>query len=331
MESAKKENILVLGAGVSGLSTGILLLKEGYEVHIWAKDLPPHTTSNIAAAFWYPYLVNPKDKAAKWGGFTLEYLKENALDDPDSGCVKRIVTELFEKKVDEPWWHSAVESYRRPTQDELPDGYIDGYQTKAILMDTSKYMDWLVSQYTSLGGTFEQREVIDINQVFESCKTVINCTGLGSRSLFKDEQVYPVRGQIVLVKPNGSEQVVADNEGRNSMAVIIPRINDIVLGGTTQANNWNTEPDPADTEDILRKAKSISSDFDTVEIVGVKVGLRPARNEVRLEAEQFGENIVVHNYGHGGAGFTLSWGCANDVVRLVGKLANKRKTATTKL
>lgn len=317
----ENKNILILGAGVSGLSTGILLLKEGYKVHIWAKDLPPNTTSNIAAAFWYPYLVNPKDKATKWGGFTLKYLKDNALHDPSSGCIKRTVTELFEKKVDEPWWRNAVESYRRPTQDELPDGYIDGYQTEAILMDTSKYMGWLVSQYKSLGGTLEQREITDINQTFESSKTVINCTGLGSRTLFKDEQVYPVRGQVVLVKPNGFEQVVADDEGRNSMAVIIPRINDIVLGGTTQANDWNTEPDPKDTEDILRKAKAISPAFENVEIAEVKVGLRPARNEVRLEAEQFSENTVVHNYGHGGAGFTLSWGCANDVVQIVKSLS----------
>ena len=150
------KNILILGAGVSGLSTGILLLKEGYKVHIWAKDLPPNTTSNIAAAFWYPYLVNPRDKATKWGGFTLKYLQDNALNDLPSGCIKRTVTELFEKKVDEPWWRNAVAHYHRPTADELPDGYIDGYQTEAVLMDTSKYMDWLLNQYKSLGGTLEQ-------------------------------------------------------------------------------------------------------------------------------------------------------------------------------
>src|SRR5580700_2911189 len=79
------KNILILGAGVSGLSTGILLLKEGYNVHIQAKDLPPNTTSNIAAAFWYPYLCNPRDKVTKWSGFTLQYLKKHALNDPDSG------------------------------------------------------------------------------------------------------------------------------------------------------------------------------------------------------------------------------------------------------
>lgn len=314
------KHILILGAGVSGLSTGILLLKEGYSVHIWAKDLPPNTTSNIAAAFWYPYLCNPRDKATKWSGFTLKYLKQNALNDKSSGCITRTVTELFEHKVDEPWWRDAVESYSRPTKDELPAGYVDGYQTEAVLMDTTKYVNWLVEQYKRLGGTLEQKEITDVNQALEDCDIVVNCTGLGSRKLFNDEQVYPVRGQVVVVKPNGFERVMADDEGRNSMAVIIPRINDIILGGTVQANNWSTEVDPQDTADILRKAKAISPSFDDVEVIEAKVGLRPARDEVRLEVERFGDKSVIHDYGHGGAGFTLSWGCANDVVGLVKEL-----------
>lgn len=318
------KDILILGSGVSGLSTGILMLKEGYKVHIWAKDLPPNTTSNIAAAFWYPYLCNPRDKATKWSGFTLRYLKQNALEDEKSGCIKRMVTELFEEKVGEPWWRDAVESYSRPTEDELPAGYVDGYKTEAILMDTSKYMEWLVAQYKELGGTVEQREVSDVDQAFEDHDIVVNCTGLGSRELFGDEDVYPVRGQVVVVKPNGTEDVLADDEGRNSMAVIIPRINDIVLGGTVQANNWSLEVDPEDTENILRKAKAISSKFNDVEIIEEKVGLRPARKEVRLEIEQFGNNTVIHNYGHGGAGFTLSWGCANDVLEMVNNLTGER-------
>ncbi len=311
------KRILILGAGVSGLSTGILLLQEGHNVHIWAKDLPPNTTSNIAAAVWFPYLCNPRDKATEWSGFTLRYLKQNILNDPDSGCIARTVTELFEKEVDEPWWRDAVESYRRPTKDVLPIGYADGYQTEAILMDTSTYMDWLVEKYKELGGALEQREVTNISQAFEAYDLVVNCTGLGSRTLFNDEQVYPVRGQVVIVKPNGFKQVIADDEGRNSLAVIIPRINDIVLGGTAQANNWSTEVNPKDTDDILRKAKTLSPVFNNVEILETKVGLRPARHAVRLETELFDGKYVIHNYGHGGSGFTLSWGCANEVTSLV--------------
>ncbi len=318
MENEKQ--LLVLGAGVSGLSTGILLLKEGYGVQIWAKDLPPNTTSNIAAAFWFPYLCNPRDKATKWAGATLRYLKQNALNDPKSGCVKRSMTEVFDHEVEDPWWAQAVDEWHRPSQDELPKGYVDGYQTEAILMDSTLYMDWLVAQYKLLGGKLEQHEVKDLNDALAGYGIIINCTGLGSRELFNDDKVYPIRGQVVKIKSNGFVQVVADDESPNGMAVIIPRINDIVLGGTTQANDWNLEVDPQDTQDILRKAKALSPAFNNVEIIGESVGLRPARFEVRLEAETINGKHVIHNYGHGGAGYTLSWGCAEEVVQLAAGL-----------
>jgi D-amino-acid oxidase len=312
-----KKEILVLGAGVSGLSTALLLLKEGYKVAIWTKDFPSHTTSSIAAALWFPYLCNPKDKAIRWCAFTLQYLKQHALNDSESGCATRTFIEFFDKKVGEPWWKEAVESYQRPQKDELPEGYVDGYKTEVIVMDSSKYLDWLLKQYKALGGVLLQKIIKTIDESFDEYDVVVNCTGLGSRELFNDEAVYPVRGQTVTIKSNGFEKVLTDTEGLNSLAGIIPRLNDIILGGTSQANDWNLEIDPNDTKDILKKAKALSPFFNDVQIIEIKVGLRPVRKEVRLEIESFGNKYVVHNYGHGGAGYTLSWGCAADVVKLV--------------
>jgi D-amino-acid oxidase len=107
------------------------------------------------------------------------------------------------------------------------------------------------------------------------------------------------------------------DENEDNLTYIIPRSNDIIIGGTAQENDWNLLVDPKDTTDILAKAKKIASEFENVTIIEEKVGLRPARDEVRLELEQIGDKSLVHNYGHGGAGFTLSWGCADDVVKLV--------------
>lgn len=311
-----QKEVLVLGAGVSGLSTGILLLKAGYQVQIWAKDLPPNTTSNIAAAFWYPFLAEPKAKVTEWSSFTLQYLRQNLLADPTSGCVSRSVTEIFAKPGKIPWWQTETTQLRQLNPDDLPPGYGGGYQSESVLMDTSIYMTWLLEQYKQLGGRTQQRTVKDINEALAEFETVINCIGLGSRELFNDDQIFPVRGQVVLVKPNGFKEVMAD-ENPDNLVYIIPRINDIVLGGTYQINDWNLEVDPQDTEDILRKARALSPAFNEAEIIGIKVGLRPARPAVRLEVEKFGDKHVVHNYGHGGSGFTLSWGCANDVVELV--------------
>lgn len=317
---AMEQAILVLGCGVSGLSSGILLLKAGFEVTIWAKDLPPNTTSNKAGAFWYPYLCNPKDKAIKWSKYTLDYFLKEFLNDPSSGCAMRTMTEVFDIAVGDPWWKDAVPAYRRLPKEKLPQGYADSYQLDLVLMDTSIYMNFLLTQFKQLGGIVVQKQVKDIKETFMHSHIAVNCTGLGSRELFNDKLVFPVRGQIVKVKPNGFNKVIADDSGHNNLAYIIPRINDVVLGGTAQKDNWNTDVDPKDTQDILRKCALLEPRFKQVEIIGESVGLRPARSEVRLEIEKFGDHFVIHNYGHGGAGFTLSWGCADEVVTHVKKL-----------
>lgn len=315
MES--KQEILVLGVGVSGLSCGILLIKKGYQVTIWAKDLPPNTTSNKAAAVWYPYLCFPREKAIPWARTTFEYLQKEMLGIPKSGCIVRPFTQLFDEVQPEPWWKEAFPGeITRPEKESLPDGYVDGYSIETIVIDTSIYMDYLVDMFKSLGGNIIQEEVKDINEAGDY-KIVINCTGLGSRQLFNDEKVYPVRGQMVKIKNTKFNEVVVDSSGPNDLSLVVPRINDIMLGGTSEENNWNTEINPDDTREILRKAAIIAPKLKNIEVLEESVGLRPARESVRLEAEKIGNNTIIHNYGHGGAGFTLSWGCAQDVVAII--------------
>ncbi|HEX8965566.1 MAG TPA: FAD-dependent oxidoreductase [Patescibacteria group bacterium] len=315
-----KKSVLILGAGVSGLSTGILFLQEGYSVTIWAKDFPPNTTSNKAAAVWYPFICGPLEKVPSWARTSLEYFESEILPIPESGCKRTTVVEIFNKVPDEPWWKEGVDSYRRIDKYKLPKHYIDGYQIEGLVMDTDVYMEYLVSEFKRLGGKMVKRTVKTVDEALERHPLVINCTGLGSRELCKDESVYPVRGQIVKIKPNGFDYSLFEEEGPNSLAYIIPRLRDIVLGGTAQKDNWNLEPDPKDTKEILQKCANILPQFKKVDILEVKVGLRPARPQIRLEAEKFGKKVVIHNYGHGGAGFTLSWGCAQNVVDIAEEL-----------
>ncbi len=312
--------ILVLGAGVSGLSSGVLLLKKGYQVTIWAKDLPPNTTSNKAAAAWAPYLCNPKEKVMRWGKNTLDYFNRVIAKDSKSGYIKIKTTGLFPIAKDDQWWKNIVPGYKKIPAKDLPAGYQDGYEFEGLVVDTTYYMDWLISLFKGLGGVLIQKEISSINGAFAEYNLVVNCTGLGSRKLFGDTSIFPVRGQMVKVKLNGFSKVTADEEGPNSLAVVIPRTHDVLLGGTTQENNWSLEIDPKDTQDILKKVASIYPELKNAEVIGESVGLRPVRPEVRLEAQKFGGKVIIHNYGHGGAGFTLSWGCAQEVVDLVNKV-----------
>lgn len=306
--------ILVLGAGVVGLSTGIGLLRAGHPVTIWARDLPPYTTSNQAAALWFPYLCNPRERVDPWAKFSLAFFRQQLVPDAASGCAAISVRDLYDHPVETPWWAGAVDGYQRVAKAHLPQGYVDGFEVESVVIDTSVYMDYLVAWFQHLGGEIVRHQVADISEPLDASDVVVNCTGLGSRTLVGDESLYPVRGQTVKVRPNGFKVGLLDDEGPNSLAYIIPRSNDIVLGGTAQENDWEVNVRPADREDILRKAAALHPAFAKAEVLGEGAGLRPVRPTVRLEAERIGAKTLIHNYGHGGAGFTLSWGCAQEVV-----------------
>ncbi len=311
------KDVLVIGAGVSGLSSAILLGQAGYKVTIWAKELTMETTSSKAAAFWYPYLCDPPDRAIVWSKATYDYLVGHVMHDSGAGVRYMNFTEYLRKPSPDPWWRAAVEVFERPALKELPDGYVDAYKIKAILMDTSLYLPWLLKQAELLDLGIQRRNLQNIDEALAEFDVVINCSGLGARELCEDQSMFPVRGQVLRVKANGfGEQVVAD-ESYDNLSFIIPRCNDVILGGTHQSGDWNLEPNDKDTEDILRKVKQIAPHLSNIKIIEEKVGLRPTRPAVRLEKEERGDKVIIHNYGHGGAGFTLSWGCAQEVVGLL--------------
>jgi D-amino-acid oxidase len=316
--SFPNRDVLVLGAGVSGLSSAILLRQAGYDVRIWARELPPETTSNRAAAIWYPYLAQPREKALRWAAASYAHFAEQLVPDPASGVSFQSMTEIFAELQPEPWWQSAVPlAVERPAADELPPGYVDAYRFQGLLIETDIYMPFLLDSFRAFGGSIEQREISAIDDALDAADVVVNCTGLGSRDLVGDEDLYPVRGQMLRVHPTGLTETVFDDTGPNALGLVVPRSGDLLLGGSTQDQDWNREPDPADTQSILQRARAIAPDLGDIEILDTIVGLRPVRSQVRLEAERVGEKQLVHNYGHGGAGFTLSWGCAQDVVDLV--------------
>jgi D-amino-acid oxidase len=145
---------------------------------------------------------------------------------------------------------------------------------------------------------------------------IVNCSGLGAREICHDEEVVPVRGQVVYIKQDPG--FGRYDQRPESLIYTIPRRDVTVLGGTAQKGDWTMEIREEDEEDILKKCESLWPELDRANIVGRAVGLRPSRTEVRLEKEHVGDKVVVHNYGHGGAGVTLSWGCADEVARLMG-------------
>lgn len=197
---------------------------------------------------------------------------------------------------------------------ELPQGYKHGYGATVPLIDTSVFIPYLWEKIVQK-ATFEQRTVHDIDSVLPDYNLTINCSGLGAKSLVYDPEVFPIRGQIVKIAPVPGALPTADDHGPNSLAYIIPRSDGVILGGTAQANRQNLEPDREEAIQIIERCQRLQN-LGRVEVVDHIVGLRPGRAEVRVEPDPDLPGLC-HNYGHGGSGFTICWGCAKDIVELL--------------
>jgi D-amino-acid oxidase len=307
-------HVIVLGCGVSGLSCGIRLLEAGHTVELRARELPPRTTSDIAAAIWYPYLVAPRERVADWSLRTLEVLRGLAAR-PESGVRWVRGLEVLGEPSPEPWWSPHVSGFRHATAEELLPGYGDGFVFEAPIVEMPRYLPFLMARLGELGGTVVRREVRSLEEAWAVTPVVVNCTGLGARELVGDGELFPIRGEVLRVAPLPEPRFLLDDT--RGMAYVIPRSGDCILGGTAEEGNSSLVPDPAQAEAILKRAERLLPEGTRLQVLQHLVGLRPGRSSVRLEEERRGERRVIHDYGHGGSGITLSWGCAEEVVALV--------------
>jgi D-amino-acid oxidase len=306
---------VVVGCGVIGLTAAIRLREAGMAVRIVTAALPTETTSSVAAALWYPYKAYPEDRVLRWGRRTFEVFEELARV-PQSGVRMREGVELWREPVPDPWWTNAVPGLRRCTRDELPPGYHDGHAFVAPVVEMPVYLGYLLDRFTGAGGGIESRALSSLEEAGEG-RVVVNCAGLGARRLVGDPSMVPIRGQIVRVSNPGLERFLLDEGNPEGVTYVVPRSDDCILGGTAEEGEWDTEPDPEVAAGILRRCVALEPRLEGSEVLEHKAGLRPGRPEVRLEREDVAHGVPrVHNYGHGGSGVTLSWGCAEETLRL---------------
>ena len=307
---------VVVGCGVIGLSTAIRLREAGLDARIVTAALPEETTSAVAAAIWYPYRAYPEDAVLRWGRRTFEVL-EGLAGLPESGVRMREGFELRRERAGEPWWAGAVPGVRRCAEEELPPGYRDGHAFVVPVVEMPVYLRYLMGRFAAAGGEVEVRAIGDPEELAGAARVLVNCAGLGARGLVGDDSVRPIRGQVVRVRNPGLDRFVLDEDDPEGVTYIVPRSEDCVLGGTADEGAWGTKPDAVTAAAILRRCSVLEPSLAGAEVLEHRVGLRPGRPEVRLEREADTALPRVHNYGHGGSGVTLSWGCAEEALRLV--------------
>lgn len=310
---------VVVGAGIAGLSCALRLIDRGWTVRVVADRPPAESTSHLAAAVWFPTRAGPRDKVLDWGRRTFTELAAQARAGVP-GVVLRESLALHREPPEAPWWAGAVGDVRPARADELPPGYPHGLRFAVPLVEMPVHLPWLVTEVRRRGATLERRRVGSLADAGRGADLVVNCSGLGARTLVGDTSVIPVRGQIVRVANPGLTLSVRDEAHPGGRAYVHPRAHDAILGGTLDEGEWDATPDPATGAAIVERCTDIVPGLRGAEVLEHIAGLRPARPTVRLEAEPATGDTprVIHDYGHGGSGVTLSWGCADDVADLAG-------------
>jgi D-amino-acid oxidase len=314
--------VTVLGAGITGLTTASRLLAAGCAVRVVAAAPIEASTSYLAAAVWFPTHVGPADRVTAWGRRTYDVLAEQAARGVP-GVVMRESLALYREPPEEPDWAEAVRGVRPASEAELPPGYRYGLRFVVPLVEMPLYLPWLAEQVRADGAELRAHHVRSLRELIEGgVDAIVNCSGLAARELVGDRSVYPVRGQIARVTNPGLTMSIRDEQHPEGRAYVHPRKHDCILGGTLDEHSWDTRVDLDTAESILRRCRDIAPALADASVIDHVVGLRPGRPTVRLEEDTPDEPgpRVLHNYGHGGAGITISWACADEVTSLLGQL-----------
>ncbi|XP_030630481.1 D-aspartate oxidase [Chanos chanos] len=331
----KNVKVAVVGAGVVGLSTAVCIAEvlPYCSVTIIADKFSPDTTSDGAAGILFAseFPDIPLERQQHWFKDTFDHLYTIAVSSQasEAGVLLSSGYQIFKEIPSDktPFWSKYVLGFRPMTDREMkrfPDHKF-GQAFTTIKCECSSYLPWLEKRLRKAGGQIIRETVKDFQQLGRSYDVIVNCSGLGSRSLVGDAEVYPVRGQVLKVHAPWLKNFIRDGDGKT---YIYPGSSYVTAGGTRQADDWCLEVNKMDSEGILERCSRLEPSLHGGQILGEWVGLRPGRKNPRVEREWMQvkgrQVLLVHNYGHGGWGITLSWGTALDALGLVRQSLHER-------
>ncbi|XP_023944090.2 D-amino-acid oxidase [Bicyclus anynana] len=333
--------VAVLGAGINGLACAVKI-KEKYpdvSVVIIASEFTPNTTGDGSGGFWYPYLCGdtPQELLCKWGGDTYEYLLGRWRTGAHDLCLLPMY-ELYRhhRTLPDASWARRVLGYRELEASQLEYlsalysvRYVAGRTFTTFMVYPPAMLAHLYQRFKAANGQTLQHRIVSLHdEILDDFDVVVNCLGLGARHVVPDDKVIPIRGQIARVIAPWVTNALIDEDSGN---YILPNAYNCVLGGTHQINDFNKNIVDEDTDFVLNGCAELMPGLKNAKLLGEWVGLRPGRERVRLEGEQRRGKLYIHNYGHGGSGLTLFWGCASDVLQIFDAHKNRGKKETSKL
>jgi D-amino-acid oxidase len=317
-------DVVVVGAGVIGLTTAVCLAEAGLDVLVRTAELPHETTSAVAGAMCGPAVFHTEARAARWARAGEREFRALA-ERPDTGVHVtrgRLVSNWGDgggagDGGGVPPWAADVPGFALCTPEERA-GFRIGFWAELPFADMPRYLSYLTRRAAAAGVRIIRDPVGTLADAGASAPVVVNCTGVAARHLANDATVEPVKGQHVVVENPGLTTFFYEGGGDTEWTGHFPHGDRVVLGGVAIAGDPDRTPDPAVAEKILARNVRVEPRLAGARILGHEAGLRPVRPAVRLDEERLaGGARCIHNYGHGSVGVTLSWGCAQDVAALV--------------
>jgi len=334
--------VCVVGGGINGIASAYRI-KETFpnlSVTIITKDVTPDTTSDIAAGWWEPYLTGNTHLHLihRWSKSTYDYAHLSLNTHPKAAREQGISTRhgVFlstQPDIKDPFWHDIVYDYHRLNKKDLeryPASIKSGFGFTSVFIEGGKFLPILYKRFKESGGTIIKREIQSFKELYNEYDVIINCAGLANRHLLNDKETFPIRGQIIRVKAPWINEycIINESDDPNYSTYILPNQDFVVLGGTQYENDWNINPTAKDKQWIIESTKKFIPNLEFAEHMCDCVGLRPARTSIRVEREDINyakdkKIKMIHNYGHGGSGLTLFWGCAQDVLVMFTQIINE--------
>lgn len=321
------KEVAVIGAGVIGLTTALAAQNEGYDVTIYAEKPPLETTSAKAGAVFEPY--QPGDMSVEdmlqFVRTGLKAYGEIINDNPEAATGIRshdlYSTSTGEMDPTKIPFLPAIPGWQLLDEDKTPGDYRSGILLPGVpFIDPTKALPWLTDQFVNKNdGTIRApyRRIVNLDEFIESTPETIvfNCSGLGAGELLDDPEIRPVRGQIAIIgyTPDWDHSVLGDDG-----YYTFPRMEETVLGGTVEKDEWVEEADDATIERIINRARVLMPDIKMSDITRTYAGLRPYRDSgPNISRDQRSGKTHVRNVGFGGSGWTFAWGAAEKAISLL--------------
>jgi D-amino-acid oxidase len=258
--------VAVLGAGVMALTTARLVQEAGFAVTLYAKALPPDTTSNIAGGQWSPFghyrddMVTPQWRAQFAAALDYSWRRFQLMTGDDYGV--RWLPTYVDAPADGDDGPSPLDAYhpgrRVLTAAEHPFALERVVRFDTMYVETGRFLRQLTRDVQIAGGTIRVREFATPAELAALPESLIfNCTGLGAGALFGDAGIQPIRGQLAILLPQPEVRYAFTGEA----GYMFPRADGIVLGGTFERGIWETTPEPAAIARILASHQRLFEGF----------------------------------------------------------------------